>query len=417
MYTGTTKISNKIVFSIIFIIAVFAAPSLASNPNGPFPRTFYVSRTGDNSDGLSWQTAFNEMDQIQWERIDVVRGDRVVIDGGSSHMVYRTQLNIQSRVNFQPSPLRVSLSNEVGRNGRAIIYGARRKQSGVVINGPHILLDGTKKRGIMVCGWGGDGIEMPEGTGQDSIVRYLDVCYNRGAGIHVRSRQYSFVRRNIVHDNRVNILVDPNSTIAGFIDSCWVYNSSYKYNTDGIVMGNGKTIPLTHVQNCVIGPGLRRGFHSNGSESYGNFVKNCLFINATKSNISTRIGLFVDKCTSFMTKSNPWRRSHDTIRIDSGQSPSRLERVTSSIFYGGNVRVSPEVRYTAQENIPYRTTGNTTFLSASQQDPQFVANLKRIRSRASIRFLTSIDFSLEPASPANGKGSSITSVKQFLDSF
>ena len=47
------------------------------------PTTYYVSKNGNNRDGLSWDTAWNELDQINWSSIQA--GDTIYIDGGTYH--------------------------------------------------------------------------------------------------------------------------------------------------------------------------------------------------------------------------------------------------------------------------------------------------------------------------------------------
>jgi hypothetical protein len=42
--------------------------------------SFHVSRAGNNTDGRSWDTAWNELDQIRWEKVNP--GDTILIDGG-----------------------------------------------------------------------------------------------------------------------------------------------------------------------------------------------------------------------------------------------------------------------------------------------------------------------------------------------
>jgi hypothetical protein len=44
-------------------------------------RTFYVSRNGNNADGLSWATAWNELSRINWGA--VAPGDTILVDGGA----------------------------------------------------------------------------------------------------------------------------------------------------------------------------------------------------------------------------------------------------------------------------------------------------------------------------------------------
>ena len=60
----------------------------AATPPGIQP-FFYVSKEGNNTDGRSWDTAWNELDQIQWEELQP--GDTIVIAGGE----YHTQLDVK----------------------------------------------------------------------------------------------------------------------------------------------------------------------------------------------------------------------------------------------------------------------------------------------------------------------------------
>ncbi len=56
--------------------------------------TFYVSKLGDNSDGKSWQTAWRELDQINWQNIDA--GALIYLDGGQQEMIYQSTLSINT---------------------------------------------------------------------------------------------------------------------------------------------------------------------------------------------------------------------------------------------------------------------------------------------------------------------------------
>ena len=44
---------------------------------------YYISKNGNNGDGLSWATAWNELDKINWSVIEP--GDTILIDGGSNN--------------------------------------------------------------------------------------------------------------------------------------------------------------------------------------------------------------------------------------------------------------------------------------------------------------------------------------------
>ena len=48
--------------------------------------TYYVSRNGNNGDGRSWSSAWNELDQIDWNVIQP--GDTIIIDGGATPCSY-----------------------------------------------------------------------------------------------------------------------------------------------------------------------------------------------------------------------------------------------------------------------------------------------------------------------------------------
>ena len=53
---------------------------------------YYVSPGGSNADGLSWQSAWNELGSINWTVIQP--GDTIYLDGGSSEVIYQTGLAV-----------------------------------------------------------------------------------------------------------------------------------------------------------------------------------------------------------------------------------------------------------------------------------------------------------------------------------
>lgn len=46
-------------------------------------------KNGNNTDGLTWATAWNEMDQIKWTGIDFRTMTLLTIDGGVGRMIHR----------------------------------------------------------------------------------------------------------------------------------------------------------------------------------------------------------------------------------------------------------------------------------------------------------------------------------------
>src|SRR5437879_2809566 len=56
--------------------------AFAAAPRARAATTFFVSRNGNNTDGRSWASAWNNLDQINWTAVSV--GDTILIDGGST---------------------------------------------------------------------------------------------------------------------------------------------------------------------------------------------------------------------------------------------------------------------------------------------------------------------------------------------
>jgi hypothetical protein len=83
-------------------------------PDGPpteSPPAFFVSRTGDNSDGKTWATAWNELDQIDWSA--VAPGDHIAIDAGT----YTTRL-VPAKGGSAQGRIYLERSIEPGHNGK-----------------------------------------------------------------------------------------------------------------------------------------------------------------------------------------------------------------------------------------------------------------------------------------------------------
>lgn len=393
-------------------LLAFASPSLADGADIPVP--FYVSKNGNNADGKSWATAWNEMDQIQWAQINPGRGDSLTIDGGVGSMTYKTPLRVQ--LPYFPYLFQVKVSTQAGHDGKAIIAGSGQSASGIEIVAGSINLSGNHTNGLAVCGWGLDGVHIPQGL--HTNIEYMEMYRNKRSGLHISGGFNLITRKCIMHDNGMNILVDAPNPIMSGIDKCWIYGSSYAYNTDGVQMGDGNAPAFCQLSNCVIGPGLRNGFPYPGATQFGGQLSNCLLINATRTNISTVKGLMLNRVTSFMTPLNPQNQRHACLKIDGNQTnPGNADFVNNSIFYGGAVVVAPGVQFTTNNNTQFNTTGNTTFLSASQVDPMFVSNVGAYNNQVSIRRLINTNFALQAGSPAAGTGSDVTSVAQLLSLF
>ena len=188
---------------------VQSSADLSNKINQANGATFYVSVNGDNSAGTSWETAWNELDQIDWSL--VLPGDRIYLDGGesaASPMIYRTSLKPAASGELE-QPIVVQLSAESGHNGQAVLFGG----NGVLLpecgqkdwdesqyltanesaikfeNGvSNLIVDGRKRRGIVIFGWKKTGIEFDpdrinngiDDNTQNIGLRYMEIFNNGG---------------------------------------------------------------------------------------------------------------------------------------------------------------------------------------------------------------------------------------------
>ena len=113
-----------------------------SRPAPTRHRQWFVSRSGDGSDGRSWGTAWRDFAAIAWA--GVRPGDEIVVDGGKTpcpsgydfadHGAHRPGLScgMQYTTALRPGasgapglPITVTLSKEPGRNGTVVLFGGR----------------------------------------------------------------------------------------------------------------------------------------------------------------------------------------------------------------------------------------------------------------------------------------------------
>src|SRR5205085_1078315 len=71
-----------LVVAMLILLAGYAVLPLRTHRIYAAGTTYYVSRAGTNGDGLSWTTAWSNLDTINWAVIQP--GDTIVIDGGAT---------------------------------------------------------------------------------------------------------------------------------------------------------------------------------------------------------------------------------------------------------------------------------------------------------------------------------------------
>ncbi len=433
--------------------------------------TYYVSKSGNNTDGKTWKTAFNELDQIKWERISRswARKIRIEIDGGAQSMTYHKALAVSVPVVYPPPPIvysppksyEISRSRVIGHSGQIVIDGKNQINDGIRIDLPNTSIRGLTWRGIKVKGFRSVGIRVNaepaslsgiEIAGTPSAVAIpmgaagttiMPIVQKATFGLFATG--YGSVRANglIIHDTTHNVRF--RGGVQGDLYKCWVYSSAYQRpeylqnRVAGVVGGYRNEIVIddppresadapdsmiaslqtnTTVRDSVIGPGLGRGVVSAANSQMR--VSNCLLLNATRANLHqtdyTNGGfmpnlLSANRVTSFMTPMDPFGTAHDAVVSGS----PKFSNVNNSVVYGGHVRISAGIKL-GENNTQFKTTGNTTALSPKQVNPRFQADLCQYGNNVPLRKLIATDFALSPGSPAKGTGSIVTSVRQLLNS-
>ncbi|MBX9669792.1 MAG: right-handed parallel beta-helix repeat-containing protein [Candidatus Obscuribacterales bacterium] len=405
---GLLKNSMVTMLGVAGLTLTNLAPAQADN--------YYVSKNGDNSDGKSWKTAWNELDQVVWEKLKSSSNDKLIIDGGENQMVYHKPLRVGGS-----GGIPIVTMGGTGHNGQVVIDGLGQQGPGIDVPNVGVFINGGRRGGLVVKGWELDGVRLSEKSGNfegASILINLELTNNGRSGIHLESDSEVIADKCIIHDNATNVLIEPSSAFhfnPSLITRCWIYSTNYFRFNEGVRMATSN--PDCKIEKCVIGPGLRRGFvFAEVSDWHRTKISNCLLINATRSNVASGRGLNISNVTSFMTKADPNGITHDCLTVKNVQNPSETNNVESSIFYGGVVRVpvGPGAG-TTRFNTQYRTTGNTAYLGSTMQDPLFVTDVSKFSDRVSLDQLIQADFALRKDSPVPaGSGSSMSSVAQLL---
>ncbi|MBX9669259.1 MAG: hypothetical protein K2X93_16660 [Candidatus Obscuribacterales bacterium] len=359
MYSKSIQVRSFVVFleRIKFpLIALIL--SFASTTNSPAcATTYYVSKNGNNQDGKTWATAWSDLWRIQ--SAEVKSGDTIVLDGGHTSMEYNEGLFLQN------GGITITRSLEAGHNVEF-------------------------KHNKVGAGVGG------AGTTLDRIV---------------------------AHDNQdTNITCQPSNRLNRVtISDSWIYNSLYP-STGAVSLGIESSRykdTLLKINRCVIGPGLSTGVSVTDRVE----LTDCILNNASKSNLEVNSKVegapgtaYLKNVTSFMTNLNSQGQAHDCIlRTESNPKYKTDVFVEKCIFYGGRVNVPANHFMHSTDNVQFNITGNTTTLSPTMIDPRFQSDVITVPNYASAGALNQLNFSLRPDSPAQGRGSSLSSSKSLFN--
>ncbi len=429
--------------------------SLTAEANGVTKaRCFYVSKAGSNADGTSWATAWNELDRIDWNIVQP--GDTVLLDGGTTKMVYTTTLTVGAS-GTEAAPILIQRATEAGHDGQVVIFGGRSiplvcghaaqytyqtegvRRYGIDLGArSYVVLDGGTWRRIAIYGHNLHGVHLSRGSSHN-IVRNVEIYDNGQAnfdtirkwwnsdqpGVGLTGASHTF-ERDIIHDNGQDAFQCGGGLNDLTIRNCWLYNGrphprsaalSYNYtmHSDGIQVYGGGVQSGILIEGCIIGPGLMQGTilgqapsNNVAAQVDDVVIRNSLFINTTNANImgypqvKSRTWT-IDHVTAFMTRTNPDGKERTNLFLEGSG-----HKITNSVFYGSALYLPGAV--STEGNVQFHTSGRSIGATA---DPQFV-NAPAYDSNPDLPTLIRSDFALKPGSPTQGKGASITSVVQLL---
>jgi hypothetical protein len=230
----------KIRVSLVFALLLFSLSAAKC-----YATTYYVSKNGSNADGLTWATAWNEMNQIKWAQVQPQ--DVVAIDGGTTSMTYTTTMTIPANV----IKVGVGQSGEAGHTGNIILDGTN-STSGVGID-----IKGTFSSSSIGGGLGSPwyvqnfttaGIRTVSST---TCTIELMGIRNNYIGVQVvgtttiPANGYLSVRTCVLQNNNLSI----DSLVAIQVLQDWFSNTSYSSAIQSGVRVNGQ------VTDCIFGPG------------------------------------------------------------------------------------------------------------------------------------------------------------------
>lgn len=398
----------------------------ARSPNN----VFYVSKEGNNGDGKSWVTAWNELDQIQWK--DVVPGNTIMISGGE----YQTSMDVGASGVFG-SPITITTNGEqVVLDGQRPAppycgesqYSSQPGKDAIDLEGQSfIVIDGQEWRGIILRNHK-RGIMMRE-RATNIIVRNVEIYDNGwslgsgsntspdGPGVELGGSNVLF-ERVIIHDNGQDAFQAGWGVSNFTLRNSWLYNSrehptlrgqpfNYCSHTDGIQIYDGGLQGDILLEKNIIGPSFLIGIMINNKAQVDNvIIKDTLFVGNTQAGIAIQNG----------NKSSNWTLQNVTIVQGAINESWNLKinghghQIRNSIFFGGPWGIGIFDWSEATENYNWLTRDQHDV--ALEVDPMFVDNeYGGFQGTGFAEF----DFTVQNPAIPPGTGSSITSVEKLLD--
>jgi hypothetical protein len=393
--------------------------------------TFYVSKEGNNADGKSWKTAWNELDQIRWEAVKP--GNTVIIAGGE----YHTNMDVGSS---GVSGLPITITT----NGEKVLFDGNRPappycgESGYIstkgvdainLEGrSFVVIDGQKWSGIVIRNYK-RGIMMRRDA-SNIIVRNVEIYDNGwsngsgsntwpdGPGVELGGSDILF-ERVIIHDNGQDAFQAGWGVWNFTLRNSWLYNSrehpiesgkSFNYcsHTDGIQIYDGGLQGPTVIEDSIIGPSFTQGIMIGKRATVEDVViSNTLFVGSENAGIDIADG----------GQSSSWMLENVTIVQDEIHQRSgnltmngNSHEIRNSIFLGGPWGIQIPNWSEAVGNFNWLTPDR--YNVAVEMNPMFVDDdYSFVQGEGFADF----DFTIQNPAIPPGVGSSITSIAQLFE--
>jgi hypothetical protein len=421
---------------------------------------YYVSKNGNNANGRSWATAWNELANLNWSAVQP--GDTILLDGGSQSMTYTTTLTV-GKSGTPTAPITIERATDAGHNGAVILFGGRSTplpycgqknyeyqpaptSHGIVFGASSwVVIDGISWGGINIHGFSDNGIDMT-GSPRNDTLRNMEIYDNGPAiqsggtwypdtgshGIYLTGSNLTFERMNI-HDNSDDEFDtgEPAGVHNITIDLSWLHNtredptrSGVAFNdcvhTDGYQIYSGFVQSNITVENSIVGPGLGDNFilgatkrpDGNSATINNVTISNVLTIGKDRNILGfpqvLETGWVIDHVTAITQGSGISGGTYEALFLQGSNNT-----VTNSIFYGGLIYL-PDGLVKADGNCHWKTAGDSSVLGGQTVDPQFTTDISSYNYHTHLSTNVNTNFALQPTSPCKGAGSSITSVYSFL---
>lgn len=390
-----------------FLILVTACTSADTITHAIPAAVYYVSPTGNGTNGLSWATAWRNTSLINWSVIGP--GSEIMLDGGTS----TCSVSPYDFKSSSPDPgvtcgqryspfavgqndITIERSIAAGRHGTVVIDGGRNTplpycgqvsysaatgaRAGINLNGHSgVIIDGMARSGIVVRG-ARNGVLM-RGGGHDTL-RNMEIFDNGWADSHswgyssdgngvLMNGADNVYDRLLVHDNGQDEFHSdsPSHDVSGSaLYNSWLgatrVNPNYPGEPFNDLQASGHNPGCTHADGMqIFEPGTTMSGLTFNYDVFGPGTNTGLFpsdggTGTTFNNVTIKNSLFLDTASMDIITVNPvrgWDLSHDTIVATRGalQIPGNgANTMTNVIKYGGSVH-APGGSWTTSGDVWY----------------------------------------------------------------